>query len=145
MDLPRLRPVPGLPTYHVSRCGRVFTDHGGALRELRQRPNDGYPHVQLAVKRCGLTSSSVHRMVALAWVENPEPERFNVVRHRDDDRSNPNADNLVWGTQRMNVDDALERGRYPRGEAKVAAIMRGKLRRGALSAEAAARWRERLG
>lgn len=67
----------------------------------------GYPHISLY----GHKNPSVHRLVALAWVENPEelPE----VNHKDFDRNNPCAHNLEWITHHENVLYSRRAGRYP--------------------------------
>lgn len=43
----------------------------------------------------------VHRLVACAWVPNPNDLR--VVVHLDGDPKNNHATNLRWGTQRQNM------------------------------------------
>lgn len=44
--------------------------------------------------------NQVHRLVALAFV--PNPEGFEQVGHKNDDRTDNRADNLMWITRRMN-------------------------------------------
>lgn len=104
----------------------MFTDYAGGWRELRQGTAQGYPMVQLSRARTGRTGSSVHRLVALAWVENPRPGVYGVVRHRDGDRSNAHASNLEWGTQLMNAGDALRHGTRARGPKHGASIRAGR-------------------
>lgn len=45
---------------------------------------------------------SVHRLVASAFVDNPSPEKFNVVNHKDANRCNNNSDNLEWCDSQYN-------------------------------------------
>jgi hypothetical protein len=45
----------------------------------------------------------VHRLVALAYVYNPDPIKFNVVNHKDGNKLNNNADNLEWCDQKHNT------------------------------------------
>ena len=52
----------------------------------------------------------VHKLVANTFV--PNPDNYPIVRHKDDDRLNNRADNLIWGTQADNIQDAIERGRF---------------------------------
>lgn len=68
---------------------------------------NGYLYVSLwkdnkAVKR------TVHRLVALAYVPNPENKPF--VNHIDANRANPHADNLEWVTQAENIQHAYKIG-----------------------------------
>lgn len=39
---------------------------------------------------------AIHRLVAQAFVENPNPENFKIVRHKDRVRTNNCASNLIW-------------------------------------------------
>lgn len=42
------------------------------------------------------TDVRIHRLVALAFVHMPDPEKLTVVDHDDEDKGNHNIDNLVW-------------------------------------------------
>ena len=50
---------------------------------------------------------SVHRVVASAWVHNPDPCTLFVVNHLDGNPGNPNASNLEWTTHKGNNDHAV--------------------------------------
>lgn len=39
---------------------------------------------------------------------NPKPEEYNIVMHKDNDKSNPNASNLIWGTTSQNTQQAFD-------------------------------------
>ena len=47
--------------------------------------------------------TNIHRLVATAWIPNPDPEKFNQVMHINDDPSNYLRENLRWGNARMNA------------------------------------------
>lgn len=70
---------------------------------LKQRLNhDGYPEVWLSTKKHKRgTTARVHRLVALAFIPNPDnkPE----VNHKDYNRANPNLNNLEWVTHHENI------------------------------------------
>lgn len=55
----------------------------------------------------------VHHLVAIAFI-GPRPTGM-LVRHRDDDRRNNSAANLVYGTQSQNMFDAVANGVHPTG------------------------------
>ena len=48
----------------------------------------------------------VHRLVALYFIENPKPNEYNQVNHKDTDKSNNIADNLEWVNGKLNMEHA---------------------------------------
>ena len=48
-------------------------------------------------------STPIHRLVALAWVPNPDPKKFDIVMHINNDPTNYLLKNLKWGTQSENM------------------------------------------
>jgi hypothetical protein len=74
--------------YEVSNLGDVrlvFANH------LTPHDTHGRIHITLHSKRCSLY---VHRLVATAFIENPENHKY--VYHKDGNKQNNNADNLCW-------------------------------------------------
>ena len=59
--------------------------------------NKGY--IQCSI---GGTTYLKHRVIALQFVENDDPGKFNVVDHKDHDRTNNRIDNLRWCSQSTN-------------------------------------------
>lgn len=53
----------------------------------------------------------VHRLVALAHVPNPHPDKFNIPNHLDEDKQNNKAENLEWTDTRGNILYSKERAR----------------------------------
>lgn len=62
----------------------------------------GYPFVSLNSKN-KQTLRHVHRLVALAFVENPKPDEYNLVNHKDENPKNNRAENLEWCTYSYNL------------------------------------------
>jgi hypothetical protein len=54
-------------------------------------------------KRQMVKATPIHRLVATAWIPNPDPEKFNMVMHINDDPTNYLPENLKWGNNRMNA------------------------------------------
>lgn len=105
--------IDGFPGYQISSYGNVrsFTNNRHGLCNTphflgTDTNSNGYKRVFLGSKG----RFFVHHLVAKAFI--PNPNDYPVVRHKDDDRLNNRADNLEWGTQADNIQDAIRRGRF---------------------------------
>lgn len=112
--------------YEVSNCGQIRSKD--RIRKipfgrecvvrgkiLKQQPNsNGYLRVSLSNGKGKKEKVFVHRVVAQAFVANPQ--NLPVVNHLDFDYTNNNADNLEWTTLKGNVQYSLVRGRFKRTE-----------------------------
>lgn len=88
----------------VSDDGRVWSPHGN---EFTLSDNVRYKHVVVSVdnKR---KSILVHRLVALAFI--PNPDNLPCVNHKDGNKHNNNVSNLEWCTRSHNTQHALING-----------------------------------
>lgn len=93
--------------YSVSNLGNVRNDNTKKL--LSQRTQQGYKHVTLSIDK-KQKSCRVHRLVAYAFIDNPDNKPY--VNHIDCNRSNNNVNNLEWVTPSENSRKAVEEGRY---------------------------------
>ena len=99
--------------YEVSNLGKVKRLGGSKLcpwdRDVNQRPKKtGYRIVTLS-KDGKPKTLHVHRLVAVAFVSNPQG--LLEVNHKDLDKSNNAADNLEWTTRKKNMNHFLENGK----------------------------------
>ena len=88
--------------YSVSNLGRVKSNYAKKERILNPTPDArGYLKVDLrhGKERKGMM---VHRLVALAFIENPNPDNFQEVNHKDEDKTNNCVDNLEWCDAKYN-------------------------------------------
>ena len=90
--------VTGLSMYEVSNKGRVRSLYTGKILKLTPIPT-GYLYASM-VENGRRFNKSVHRLVAKAFVPNPDgkPE----VNHLNEDRTDNRAENLEWCTRSEN-------------------------------------------
>ena len=103
--------------YSISDLGNVYSDYSGVFLKPFKN-NNGYLQVDLfhdTVKQ----RVPVHRMVAIAFIPNPENKEF--VNHIDGNKQNNCVTNLEWVTPSENSNHAVEIGLSPRGEDKTTA------------------------
>ena len=114
--------------YQVSNLGRVrsldrIASNGrkikGKILSTKVNTPPYYPRVSLSVNG-KMKLVQVHRLVAQAFVYNPDPEHKTQVGHKDESRTNNRADNLEWVTPKENSNMPLHRERVSKAnEAKV--------------------------
>lgn len=90
--------------YQVSNLGNVRSLGNGKThkseRILKQGTTLGYKTVILC--KDGITSSKrVHRLVAEAFIKNPQ--NFDIVNHKDENKTNNCVENLEWCTMQYNT------------------------------------------
>lgn len=94
--------------YAISSIGRVID-----LKQLKYMNwNDngaGYMNVGLQGPNSKVRMRYVHRLVAGAFLENPQG--FPQVGHKDHTRANNCVENLYWTTQKQNTQDGIDAGR----------------------------------
>lgn len=115
----------GYPGYFVTNTGLVLNER--SLCWMQQRMNgSGYLNVSIRGRSVG-----VHRLVALAFVRNPDPENKVQVNHIDCTPTNNDASNLEWVTPWENLEWEYINGGLPNllTEQEVHAICR-ELERG---------------
>lgn len=109
------RQIPGFPRFDVSSFGR-FRYRGSGNTAPIYKSQTGYARTNLTVD--GLVKNVLaHRIVALAFLDQPSPEH-NQVDHKDGDRMNCRADNLRWVTPKQNMTHAGARKRGIKPRAK---------------------------
>lgn len=96
--------------YEVSNSGNVRETVSGGYREVGQWPNNqGYMIVRLSGPR---TQARVHRLVAQAFVSNPQNKP--CINHINCDRADNRHANLEWCTQSENIAHSEHLGRMQR-------------------------------
>lgn len=96
--------------YLISRMGDVKSikrrgTTGGYIKP--EISNSGYLRVKLFKNGEG-KNHLLHRLVAQAFVHNPDPRKFKIVAHKDNDPLNPAASNLEWTDYSTNTQQAYD-------------------------------------
>jgi len=96
----------GFDQYCASFDGMIYSIRSGRfLSPVKQRT--GYSHVSLS--QDGFKKNfSVHRLIAMAWLDNPDD--LPQVNHKDGDKSNNAVNNLEWMTAQENSQHAVATG-----------------------------------
>lgn len=104
-----------LPEYigiEVSTLGRVRKNtrtHHGDIESEFCKDRDGYCRCTVQKVNGKYSSQPVHRLVAKAFIDNPENKP--CVNHKDNDRTNNRVDNLEWVTPKENVHHSFVQGK----------------------------------
>lgn len=92
------------PNYLIYNDGRVYSLYINAFMSMSSI--SGYN--SLVVHNRGVSKNvRIHRLVAIYFVNNPEPQRLDVVNHKDGNKLNNHYSNLEWVTKRGNSEHAV--------------------------------------
>ena len=107
--------IEGYPNYSVSSAGEVRNDQRSRILKPRI-DGTGYFAVYLS-KNGGSKSISIHRLVALHFIPNPENKK--CVDHKNNNILNNNLQNLRWATKSENGANAKMRSHNTSGSKDV--------------------------
>ena len=103
--------------YQISNLGRVKSlkrtyKWGVATCSINEKilKENVHKYIRVGLSKNGKVKLLlVHRLVAQAFIENPN--NYECVMHIDDNPLNNNMNNLMWGTRYMNSQDMKLKGR----------------------------------
>lgn len=92
--------------YQVSDYGVIFS----IKRNTTLKPDSAKGYKRVILSKDGITTRfSVHRLVAVAFIPNPDNKPF--VNHINNDRAYNSRDNLEWCTHTENMEHSSKQGR----------------------------------
>ncbi len=107
---PGFRIIPCFTRYAISFDGIVIDTTTDTEIKYTCKENT-YPAVNIYNPDKSIFSHVlVHRLVALAWVKNPNHLLYYLVNHKDGNKQNPIASNLEWTDHTGNIDHAYSSG-----------------------------------
>jgi hypothetical protein len=97
--------------YAVTKDGQVWSypKRAWAGGWMKQQPHKGYLSVHLK-KDDKIFPRLVHRLVAEAYIPNPENKPQVNHKHEDGNKTRNNVDNLEWATNKENSDHSFTSG-----------------------------------
>ena len=107
------KPINGFPKYQVSNQGRIKNIESGRIF-TGTRDAFGYIHVRLINPQGTYTLRKVHRLVAEAFLPNPEGKP--IIDHIDEDKTNNTLGNLRWVTYSENSQAYEKKRKEPDSE-----------------------------
>lgn len=104
-------PIIGLEDYHITKHGNLFSKKRGNWVKINGELAKG--RLQFRLYNNGKSRwYKASRLVALAYVNNPKPDEYDVVCHIDNNPLNNYYKNLYWGNQSMNIQQAVSENRF---------------------------------
>lgn len=99
--------LPNLGKYKISNTGEIYSEYiGGIMKPSMDRY--GYMKIKLRKDDGGVFYTTIHRLVATCFLENPL--NLPQVNHKDGVKTNNCADNLEWVTVKENINHSYETG-----------------------------------
>jgi hypothetical protein len=87
--------IPNFSNYSASNLGRIKNNNRGTIRK-QHIAMDGYYNISIINDQYKNITCSAHRLVAMAWLTNPDNKP--TVNHKNKNRIDNNINNLEWAT-----------------------------------------------
>lgn len=103
--------IKDFPDYRISDDGQITSLKHGKEKPIAIVQNSKIDkHLKVALWKDGkMYNRFLHRLLAETFIPNPENKPY--VRHLNDIPSDNRLENLAWGTEKENVEDAKRNGR----------------------------------
>lgn len=95
-----MRQVVGASRYFATECGQIWDSVLGRYKVQTLTGKPQYKYTQIDWDDGTRKLSRVHRLIALAWHDNPD--NLPMVDHKNRDKMDNHKDNLQWATRSTN-------------------------------------------
>ena len=100
-----MKKIKGLEGYYITKEGKVWSAKKNRFLKTRLDEN-GYERVSFNISKDERYIKSVHRLVAEAFLDNPNNKR--EVAHKNHVRSDNRVENLQWATRKENIQMSVQ-------------------------------------
>ena len=107
---PGYRFIPTYTRYSISQDGVLIDTYTGETVTNNIETNRYITVYCYDPDRSKYRTLQLHRLVALAWVKNPDHLKYYLVNHIDGNKHNPHYLNLEWTDHKGNADHAFSTG-----------------------------------
>ena len=98
----RITVEPSPCTPHCRQLGNLILYYDGTLRNIKTQNSVINPTLN-EEGYATFNGKLIHRLMAEAWLKNPDPDEYTDVNHIDKNRSNNNIENLEWTDHENNM------------------------------------------
>lgn len=100
--------IQDFPDYEISNFGRIKYPIKKGKPPFKKRiklGNNGiYKYSEFSNDKNEKKKIAIHRLIATAFIENPN--KYEIVNHKDGNKHNNNIENLEWCSQKQNIQHA---------------------------------------
>lgn len=105
--------IQGFSRYYITKSGKLYSNWRGKWNFIKPVMKDnGYISNNLVGDDGKRYNLYRHRLVAMVWIPNPNPNRLSQVCHKDNNPLNNRVENLYWGTPKDNMGQCIRDGRF---------------------------------
>ena len=103
----KLKYIENSNDYYITSNGKVYHKYNQSeYIPIKSTINpNGYRYIKIQDKERNPITRRLHRLVAKAFI--PNPDNLPIVGHKDNNKSNSEADNLYWTTNQENINAAI--------------------------------------
>ena len=123
MDI-QLKQIPQFPEHWISEDGKnILNKHKRNIKQSLQvikGKETGYIYATMLASDYSYNKRvAVHRLVAFAWLPEPQTNKHVWINHKDGNKANNYANNLEWSTISQNIQHKYDTGLHvmPKGKA----------------------------